>query len=49
MDVSNTCVVNGSLQISTEVIAKIARMAALEIEEGGSTILCEITETKSLG
>ena len=32
MDVSNTCVVNGSLQISTEVIAKIARMAALEIE-----------------
>ena len=31
MDVSNTCVVNGSLQISTEVIAKIARMAALEI------------------
>lgn len=32
MDVSNTCVVNGSLQISTEVIAKIARMAALEID-----------------
>ena len=24
-------------------------LAALEIEEGGSTILCEITETKSLG
>ena len=31
MDVSNPTV-NGSLQISTEVIAKIARMAALEVE-----------------
>ena len=24
-------------------------LAALEVEEGGSTIVCEITETKSLG
>lgn len=30
MDVRNT--VNGSLQISTEVLAKIARLAALEID-----------------
>ena len=32
MDVANTNAVNGSLQISTDVIAKIARLAALEIE-----------------
>ena len=32
MEVANACVVNGSLQISTEVIAKIARLAALEID-----------------
>lgn len=32
MEVSNANVVNGSLQISTEVIAKIARLAALEID-----------------
>ena len=32
MDVTNTNGMNGSLQISTEVIAKIARLAALEIE-----------------
>lgn len=32
MDVANTSTANGSLQISTEVIAKIARLAALEIE-----------------
>lgn len=32
MDVTNSAVVNGSLQISTEVIAKIARLAAMEIE-----------------
>ena len=32
MDVLNTNAVNGSLQISSEVIAKIARLAALEVE-----------------
>lgn len=32
MDVTNTHGVNGSLQISTEVIAKIARLAAMEID-----------------
>lgn len=32
MDVTNTSGVNGSLQISTEVIAKIARLAAMEID-----------------
>lgn len=32
MDVKNEAVVGGSLQISTAVIAKIAQMAAMEIE-----------------
>lgn len=32
MDVTNTSGVSGSLQISTEVIAKIARLAAMEID-----------------
>lgn len=32
MDVTNTSGLNGSLQISTDVIAKIARQAAMEIE-----------------
>ena len=31
------------------VVTDAEVLAALEIEEGGSTILCEITETKSLG
>lgn len=33
MDVLNSDVVGGSLQISTDVLAKIARQAALEIED----------------
>ncbi len=32
MEVSNSNVVNGSLQISTDVIAKIAKLAAMEID-----------------
>lgn len=32
MDMTNSRGVNGSLQISTDVIAKIARLAAMEIE-----------------
>lgn len=32
MDVQNSDVVGGSLQISTDVIAKIARLATLEVE-----------------
>ena len=31
------------------VVTDAEVLAALEIEESGSTILCEITETKSLG
>lgn len=32
MEVSNSNVVNGSLQISTDVIGKIAKLAAIEID-----------------
>ena len=32
MEVSNSNVVNGSLQISTDVIGKIAKLAATEID-----------------
>ena len=40
MDVHNT--IGGSLQISTEVIAKIARLAALEVD-GIATVTVHIT------
>ena len=32
MDVTNSSTIGGSLQISTDVIAKIAKLATLEIE-----------------
>lgn len=41
MDVTNSNVVHGSLQISTEVIAKIAKLAAMEID--GVTDVCSGT------
>lgn len=39
MDLQNTELMGGSLQISTDVIAKIARCAALEVE-GVSDVSC---------
>ena len=39
MDVKNSDVIGGSLQISTDVIAKISRLAALEIE-GVKAVSC---------
>ncbi len=41
MEVTNSNVVHGSLQISTEVIAKIAKLAAMEID--GVTDVCSGT------
>lgn len=46
MDVTNARSMNGSLQISTEVIAKIARQAALEIE--GVKEVCANAGVKSI-
>ena len=46
MDVTNSAVVNGSLQISTEVIAKIARLAAMEID--GVKEVCTTSGMKSI-
>ena len=39
MDVKNSDVIGGSLQISTDVISKISRLAALEIE-GVKAVSC---------
>lgn len=44
MDVTNSGAVNGSLQISTDVIAKIARMAAMEVD--GVKEVCTSTGVK---
>jgi uncharacterized alkaline shock family protein YloU len=46
MDLQNMDLQGGSLQISTEVIAKIARCAALEVE-GVAEVSCE-TQNKKL-
>lgn len=46
MDLQNMDLQGGSLQISTEVIAKIARCAALEVE-GGAEVSCG-TQNKKL-
>ncbi len=46
MDVTHSAVVNGSLQISTEVIAKIARLAAMEID--GVKEVCTTSGMKSI-
>ena len=46
MDLQNTDLQGGSLQISTEVIAKIARCAALEVE-GVAEVSCG-TQNKKL-
>src|SRR5699024_2523401 len=45
MDVQNMDLMGGSLQISTEVIAKIARCAALEIE-GVAEVSCGRQQSK---
>lgn len=47
MEVTNSNVVNGSLQISTEVIAKIAKLAAMEID-GVIDVCAGATGVKSL-
>lgn len=47
MDVQNSDVVGGSLQISTDVIAKIARLATLEVE-GVHQVRAETLSAKSL-
>lgn len=47
MDVQNSDVVGGSLQISTDVIAKIARLATLEVE-GVHEVRAETLSAKSL-
>lgn len=46
MDVVNTNTVNGSLQISTDVVAKIARLAAMEVN--GVKDICAAPGVKSL-
>ena len=45
MDMQNMDLMGGSLQISTEVIAKIARCAALEIE-GVAEVSCGMQQSK---
>ena len=45
MDMQNMDLMGGSLQISTEVIAKIARCAALEIE-GVAEVSCGRQQSK---
>ena len=47
MEVKNSDNVGGSLQISTDVIAKIARLAALEIE-GVKAVSCGNSPVKGL-
>lgn len=47
MDVQNSDVVGGSLQISTDVIAKIARLATLEVE-GVRGVRAETLSAKNL-
>lgn len=47
MDVQNSDVVSGSLQISVDVIAKIARLAALEVE-GVAQVRAETLSAKNL-
>lgn len=47
MEVTNSNVVNGSLQISTEVIAKIAKLAAMEID-GVKDVCAGTTGVKGL-
>ena len=47
MDLQNMDLQGGSLQISTEVIAKIARGAALEID-GVAEVACGTTQNKKL-
>lgn len=39
MDIENTNLIGGSLQISTDVVAKIAKCAALEVE-GVADVFC---------
>lgn len=47
MDVQNSDVVSGSLQISVDVIAKIARLAAMEVE-GVAQVRAETLSAKNL-
>ena len=47
MDLQNMDLQGGSLQISTEVIAKIARCAALEVD-GVAEVACGTTQNKKL-
>ena len=47
MDLQNMDLKGGSLQISTEVIGKIARCAALEVEDRKSTRLNSSHKTES--
>ncbi len=45
MDIQNTNLIGGSLQISTDVIAKIAKCAALEID-GVADVSCSMQNKK---
>ena len=49
MDVKDQNLVGGSLQISTDVIAKIARLAALEVEGVREVKACPYSVTSLLG